>query len=555
MSPVAARKTYFLCATPRSGSAYLSHLLQQTGVMGCVDEFVNATTRKDWEHDPGGYFERLIPTKMTNNGVFGIKVHFQEFAALYFSSLRERYFKHARFLYIERGDKLAQAISFARAVRQNWWNSLESKPAEEPSYSFEEIQRALAFILAQREAWEYFFTAHAISPARVCYEQLLQHPACQVGVCVDALEEVFSAAQIRPSALRVQVQRDALNREWRKKFLADIAATTNSGGVQVVAGMEDGLRWSYRDNSAIDFMKAERCSLFAVPKFITASEVLDAQQRLRAIGYQSKEASWRIDWDVADGIVRFQQAEGLLVEPRMSLGLIRKLAEAGGAEQGAWFGCWRELTNTAAEQMADFRLVDRRLLVSNCYRSTGGLVQWTAWLNPVSDNEFLGTAKHNAGLADSGWEDFVLQMRRVCDGLMIGRGSVSVSGSDAWPVLFVRKFPSSLEAPGLERFVGDWLETTNGHEDRATHMSLGDAVLKIENAYRIAGRRIEWRADMVPVSAEIIVGIVKHRKQGMTKDAGDFALYLRRQIDDSLKGFTVPFDSLGASDPITFCRR
>ena len=72
--------TYFICATPRSGSTLLSRVLADTGLAGTPDEFFchprgYGESYQGWDLvDYRAYIERVIAATATPNGVFGAKM-------------------------------------------------------------------------------------------------------------------------------------------------------------------------------------------------------------------------------------------------------------------------------------------------------------------------------------------------------------------------------------------------------------------------------------------------------------------------------------------------
>ena len=112
--------------------------------------------------------------RASSNGVFGIKAHFHHFdAAMRQSELVRHHFSHARYLYLNRNDKIAAAVSMAKALQSNAWMSF-STPRKAPLfYSRELISECLRELTAQTEDWWGWFDANGIEPYIVNYEEMV----------------------------------------------------------------------------------------------------------------------------------------------------------------------------------------------------------------------------------------------------------------------------------------------------------------------------------------------------------------------------------------------
>src|SRR5947207_1411569 len=163
--------SYLVCATPRSGSTLLCHLLDQTGIAGHPEEYFEALRHSGLPRRPHEYFdpdrhvnivERLdfrempyaaprpnrlcqpdtydryldwaIAQGTTPNGVFGAKLmwgYLGDFADLLrgiegmagmpVPELLGRAFPGLRYVQIRRQDKVRQAVSLWKAVQTQVW--------------------------------------------------------------------------------------------------------------------------------------------------------------------------------------------------------------------------------------------------------------------------------------------------------------------------------------------------------------------------------------------------------------------------------------------------
>src|SRR5262249_16852729 len=119
---------YVVASTPRSGSTYLCHSLWSTGQMGAPLEYFNYHSHmlqmSAWLRAGGlgQYVSRLVACRPSPNGLFGFHSHWHQFVFVRLAQLL-RLFPHLRFIYIERKDRLAQAVSYAKALQARQWAS------------------------------------------------------------------------------------------------------------------------------------------------------------------------------------------------------------------------------------------------------------------------------------------------------------------------------------------------------------------------------------------------------------------------------------------------
>jgi len=197
------RESYFVCATPRSGSWFLCGLLASTGVAGRPHEWFWRDTRtsleRDWNvSDDADYVEHVLAAGTTPNGVFGAKVMFGSLPPL-------EPFPSPRFVWMRRRDRQAQAASFARAVQTGHWHHwdprLRGEPAQRP-----DMVAALHEEIEQLEGgWEGWFDEHGVHPLEVVYEELADDP---VGNTTRVLSFLGLSTDVEPRPLTVKMDRE-----------------------------------------------------------------------------------------------------------------------------------------------------------------------------------------------------------------------------------------------------------------------------------------------------------------------------------------------------------
>ena len=133
--PPPLRKSYVVASSYRCGSTYFCSELWRTGVLGAPAEYLNVGEGRMLRHvmesrlqasSPEDYFVKLLACRTSSNGVFGMKAHFHHFepALDWCPSMLER-LSPVTYIYLSRRDKLAQAVSMAKAMQTNGWTSMD----------------------------------------------------------------------------------------------------------------------------------------------------------------------------------------------------------------------------------------------------------------------------------------------------------------------------------------------------------------------------------------------------------------------------------------------
>ena len=266
--------SYLVCATPRSGSTLLCHLLDQTGLAGHPEEYFEALRHSGLPRRPHEYFdperhaniiERLAFREMpdgpmpepsplwqperyeryldwtlergtTENGVFGAKLmwgYLGDFATLLrgiegnagkpVPELLAASFPGLRYVQITREDKIRQAVSLWKAVQSQAWRAKDDAPAAEPTFSFRAINYLVRLLTAHDASWDAYFLGLGITPLKITYEELAEAPERVVRRVLDHLDiAVPGALELCAPALKVQA--DARSEEWVRRVNEHLAA-------------------------------------------------------------------------------------------------------------------------------------------------------------------------------------------------------------------------------------------------------------------------------------------------------------------------------------------
>jgi LPS sulfotransferase NodH len=173
------------------------------------------------------YLPKLLACRTSKNGVFGAKAHFHDFeTALRKSPTMLDALSPITYIFMDRRDKLAQAVSMARAMQTNSWISLAKPETGKLRYDRELISQCLGKHEMQRLGWMRWFEANDINPFVVVYEEMTANPA---GV-VRSILEYLDVQDDEPNDIRlppIEKQSDDTNEEWVARFQREV-----EGGVE-----------------------------------------------------------------------------------------------------------------------------------------------------------------------------------------------------------------------------------------------------------------------------------------------------------------------------------
>jgi len=236
---------YLLCATPRSGSSLLCGLLDSSGVAGHPESYFRQPSEQEYADRWGivsspdgafsyaGYVQAAIAAGTTGNGVFAARIMWgtldelvAKLTPLYPDQagsgldLLTRAFGRTRFVYLRRGDVLAQAVSRLRAEQTNVWHDEtgqeHQEPEQEPRFDFGQLDELARQIQDDNAAWQRWFASVGVRPCLVSYEELAAAP---VSVAQGVLD--FLGLEV-PAGRRLQVRHkrlaDDLSAQWVDRY-------------------------------------------------------------------------------------------------------------------------------------------------------------------------------------------------------------------------------------------------------------------------------------------------------------------------------------------------
>lgn len=242
-------RTVLVCANQRSGSTMLSRALRDTGLVGTPEEYFLSVDEQalpdfpTWERGPHGqpgmtrdeYLASVYQHGTSANGVFSAKVQwiciewmllkFRElpaFADLSDIEVLNAAFGRLQVIQLTRRDRVAQAVSWARADQEGVWVVSDDEPATPtgtPRYDPELIGNLVQLVEHGETQWRSFFKQLGVVPVQAVYEDLVTDLGGEVTRIVNEL----GLGDVEPSTVSPSTHRqaDALNDEWIARFRAE----------------------------------------------------------------------------------------------------------------------------------------------------------------------------------------------------------------------------------------------------------------------------------------------------------------------------------------------
>jgi len=210
---------YIICSTPRSGSTLLAEGLKSTGIAGMPHEYFNVDHKSDyfkrWNFNSNQeYVDLLKKNRVSDNGVFGLKMHFNQFKTQFNVSDLNDVFRNLKFIFITRSDKVAQAISLEIAVQTNKWSS-EFNRENKAEFNYNNIKKKIYDIKKQESDWLNYFKKFNIQPLIVNYEDLEESYEDSIARVLEFLDLKYHK-KIPP--MQIKKQRGFKNYFWKKRY-------------------------------------------------------------------------------------------------------------------------------------------------------------------------------------------------------------------------------------------------------------------------------------------------------------------------------------------------
>jgi LPS sulfotransferase NodH len=126
-------------------------------------------------------------------------------------------FGGTQFVHLQRGDVLAQAVSWAKAEQTGYWQDGDrAERGGAAKFDFDDVDSYVKTIGEHNRAWREWFDASAITPLPVLYEDLVTDMS-------DTLDSIlhFLGLEVPPGHVvdpPTQRQGDGVNRQWTERY-------------------------------------------------------------------------------------------------------------------------------------------------------------------------------------------------------------------------------------------------------------------------------------------------------------------------------------------------
>jgi trehalose 2-sulfotransferase len=246
-------QSYIICCTPRSGSHLLAGGLDSSGIAGHPNErfprlsstsshspsqadrlVTQPPPESSYDHElDSEYVRSVIKQGMTQNGVFGITIHWFQlndavrrihsylgtFDVNPFDTLSS-VFPNLSYIWLRRRDKIAQAVSWYKAIQTGQYVALADEPEQvltnEIVFDFKAIKTYWSALRSFDNGWNYFFSSNRVDHFTVDYEDLTANYAPTVRAVLRYLK--LNDAMISIGAPLHRKQSNQQSREWTEKF-------------------------------------------------------------------------------------------------------------------------------------------------------------------------------------------------------------------------------------------------------------------------------------------------------------------------------------------------
>lgn len=179
------RMKYAILSSPRSGSTLLSRMLHATGMAGDPLEYLSIYLLELERKRTGNqsltlteFLNAMTPRRTSQNGVFGMQIHYSQFIAAFSSDAMQRFIGgFDKLIWVRRRDRMRQAVSMAIARKTRAWSSEETLAVaiDDPAAVHPiDCVHALSIVCKNDFGWEQLITDLSLDVLVIWYEDLVQ---------------------------------------------------------------------------------------------------------------------------------------------------------------------------------------------------------------------------------------------------------------------------------------------------------------------------------------------------------------------------------------------
>lgn len=226
----------FLCFTNRCGSTWIGALLAEAGVFPSKTdgkknfEFFNSDSIVSIARHVGlrsmrDYISHLNQFYRGEVGCFSTKISVDQLVWITRAGLLRDLMPQPKFLFVQRRNTLAQAISFSIALQTHQWTSNHDGNKVEPEFRPNEILNLHRMILNANAHFEAYFQLHNIEPLKLVYEDIVRKDSEVLLRVSTLLGSDLTKKVERKEEFSVKPQRTSKNSEWEDRMRAQYVET------------------------------------------------------------------------------------------------------------------------------------------------------------------------------------------------------------------------------------------------------------------------------------------------------------------------------------------
>lgn len=229
--PALSRPVCIMVFTNRSGSNVLAEYMRASHRFTGFVESLNfeRVLKYAEQHQIAEFHEYLqwqVSGLAAEDKIIGIKASVDQASMLYRCGAIPRYFNNIHWLMVQRNDVLSQAISFSIAAQSNQWASYQIPDPGDVIYNFDDITLRIEHLSAAYARMNEFFALKNIQPQRIIYEDFISDPKQSVRQIAAAMG--LNDLKFDEALLKMSVQRDVRNRDFRERFLEEYGGSHQS---------------------------------------------------------------------------------------------------------------------------------------------------------------------------------------------------------------------------------------------------------------------------------------------------------------------------------------
>jgi len=245
-------KSYRIWFSQRNGSTLLCKGLEQTGIVGIPGEYFNVMEaetlcEKYGVRTYGELRANLWELGTSSNGVFGIKhsMHAERYDKIFDEirilkglgievdeeELLSDIFPNCKHIYLTRRNKIRQAVSWWKAIKDNVWHLEADKMYQnetefyEQNYDFAALSHLFKEATLRECAMQAYFSRYNIHPLTLVYEDFINDFENTIRQIVDYLEIEYDELNIENKFYRKTANENS--EKWVQRFRKDLQKEMN----------------------------------------------------------------------------------------------------------------------------------------------------------------------------------------------------------------------------------------------------------------------------------------------------------------------------------------